>query len=222
MKGRKLMKGFMIAMMMMLSIATVQAEDTNVTFDGDSEDFIFLDGSQDLFDNFKNIMPGETRVQKIKLHNDDHREMKFYLSVDVLDSLDVDTSGYSVYTISIENNGEEFYNGTLDDLAALSAGSMSEDTMLAELSKGESTEITMTLYVDGDSMDNTYQNKEGMVQFNFSVEEEDDPVTIIEVVKKVFTGDNTNVAALLGLVVVSAVLIIFFVVKKKKEGNSND
>ena len=26
---------------------------------------IFLDGSQDLFDNFKNIMPGEVRTQNI-------------------------------------------------------------------------------------------------------------------------------------------------------------
>lgn len=44
----------------------IHAADTNVSFDGDAEDFIF-DGSQDLFDNFKNIMPGEVRTQNIVL-----------------------------------------------------------------------------------------------------------------------------------------------------------
>lgn len=57
------------------------------------------------------------------------------MSADVLDSLDTDTSGLSVYNITITNEGEEFYNGTLDDLAALSSGRMSEDTLLASLQK---------------------------------------------------------------------------------------
>ncbi|MFR6664628.1 MAG: cell wall anchor protein, partial [Thomasclavelia spiroformis] len=90
-------------------MTTIHAADTNVSFDGDAEDFIFLDGSQDLFDNFKNIMPGEVRTQNIVLKNDDHRELRFYLSADVLDSLDTDTSGLSVYNITITNEGEEFY-----------------------------------------------------------------------------------------------------------------
>ena len=81
------------------------------------------------------------------------------MSADVLDSLDTDTSGLSVYNITITNEGEEFYNGTLDDLAALSSGRMSEDTLLASLQKGETTTVTMTLEVNGDSMDNTYQNR---------------------------------------------------------------
>ena len=52
-------------------------------------------------------MPGEVRTQNIVLKNDDHRELRFYLSADVLDSLDTDTSGLSVYNITITNEGEE-------------------------------------------------------------------------------------------------------------------
>ena len=162
MRGKNILKTLVVTTVLALSMTTIHAADTNVSFDGDAEDFIFLDGSQDLFDNFKNIMPGEVRTQNIVLKNDDHRELRFYLSADVLDSLDTDTSGLSVYNITITNEGEEFYNGTLDDLAALSSGRMSEDTLLASLQKGETTTVTMTLEVNGDSMDNTYQNREGL------------------------------------------------------------
>ena len=166
-------------------------------------------------------------TRNIVLKNDDHRELRFYLSADVLDSLDTDTSGLSVYNITITNEGEEFYNGTLDDLAALSSGRMSEDTLLASLQKGETTTVTMTLEVNGDSMDNTYQNREGLIKFNFSVEELDDQSTIVEVVRNVYesikTGDATVIAPLLGLVAVSGFAVIFLLKKKKhKEDCSHE
>ncbi|MCB5495988.1 hypothetical protein, partial [Mediterraneibacter gnavus] len=92
---KNILKTLVVTTVLALSMTTIHAADTNVSFDGDAEDFIFLDGSQDLFDNFKNIMPGEVRTQNIVLKNDDHRELRFYLSADVLDSLDTDTSGLS-------------------------------------------------------------------------------------------------------------------------------
>jgi len=202
MRGKNILKTLVVTTVLALSMTTIHAADTNVSFDGDAEDFIFLDGSQDLFDNFKNIMPGEVRTQNIVLKNDDHRELRFYLSADVLDSLDTDTSG-------------------------LSSGRMSEDTLLASLQKGETTTVTMTLEVNGDSMDNTYQNREGLIKFNFSVEELDDQSTIVEVVRNVYesikTGDATVIAPLLGLVAVSGFAVIFLLKKKKhKEDCSHE
>lgn len=207
MRGKNILKTLVVTTVLALSMTTIHAADTNVSFDGDAEDFIFLDGSQDLFDNFKNIMPGEVRTQNIVLKNDDHRELRFYLSADVLDSLDTDTSGLSVYNITITNEGE--------------------DTLLASLQKGETTTVTMTLEVNGDSMDNTYQNREGLIKFNFSVEELDDQSTIVEVVRNVYesikTGDATVIAPLLGLVAVSGFAVIFLLKKKKhKEDCSHE
>lgn len=223
--GKKILKSIIVITMMVMSMTSIYGADTNVTFDGNAEDFVFLDGSKDLFDNFKNIMPGETRQQNITLKNDDHRELRFYLSADVLNSLDTDTSGLSIYNISITNNGEVFYDGTLDDLAALSAGRMSDDTLLATLQKGEETKVTMVLEVDGDSMDNTYQNREGLIQFNFSVEELDDESTIVEVVRTVYqgvrTGDATIIAPIIGLLVISGLTVIFLVKRKKDKEVGN-
>lgn len=225
MMGKKILKSIIVITMMVMSMTSIYGADTNVTFDGNAEDFVFLDGSKDLFDNFKNIMPGETRQQNITLKNDDHRELRFYLSADVLNSLDTDTSGLSIYNISITNNGEVFYDGTLDDLAALSAGRMSDDTLLATLQKGEETKVTMVLEVDGDSMDNTYQNREGLIQFNFSVEELDDESTIVEVVRTVYqgvrTGDATIIAPIIGLLVISGLTVIFLVKRKKDKEVGN-
>lgn len=104
---------------------------------------------------------------------------------------------------------------------------MSEDTLLASLQKGETTTVTMTLEVNGDSMDNTYQNREGLIKFNFSVEELDDQSTIVEVVRNVYesikTGDATVIAPLLGLVAVSGFAVIFLLKKKKhKEDCSHE
>lgn len=225
MMGKKILKSIIVITMMVMSMTSIYGADTNVTFDGNAEDFVFLDGSKDLFDNFKNIMPGETRQQNITLKNDDHRELRFYLSADVLNSLDTDTSGLSIYNISITNNGEVFYDGTLDDLAALSAGRMSDDTLLATLQKGEETKVTMVLEVDGDSMDNTYQNRDGLIQFNFSVEELDDESTIVEVVRTVYqgvrTGDSTIIAPIIGLLVISGLTVIFLVKRKKDKEVGN-
>lgn len=225
MMGKKILKSIIVITMMVMSMTSIYGADTNVTFDGNAEDFVFLDGSKDLFDNFKNIMPGETRQQNITLKNDDHRELRFYLSANVLNSLDTDTSGLSIYNISITNNGEVFYDGTLDDLAALSAGRMSDDTLLATLQKGEETKVTMVLEVDGDSMDNTYQNREGLIQFNFSVEELDDESTIVEVVRTVYqgvrTGDATIIAPIIGLLVISGLAVIFLVKRKKDKEVGN-
>lgn len=225
MKSKNSLKSLIIIIMIMMSMTTIHGADTNIIFDGNAEDFIFLNGSQDLFDNFKNIMPGEIREQDIVLKNTDHRELRFYLSAKVIDSLDKDTSGLSIYNISITNEDEEFYRGTLDDLAKLSAGRMSEDTLLATLQKGETTTIKMTLEVNGDSMDNTYQNREGLIQFKFSVEELDDATTIIEVVKNIYqqvrTGDISVITPMIGLIAGSGLVIIYLLRRKKdKEDRS--
>lgn len=219
MRGKNILKSLIITVTLVMSMTTIYSADTNIIFDGNSEDFIFLNGSQDLFDNFKNIMPGEIRKQDIILKNNDHRELRFYLSAEVIRSLDNDTSGLSIYNISIANEGEEFYKGTLDDLAKLSAGRMSDDTLLATLQKGETTTINMTLEVNGDSMDNTYQNREGLIQFRFSVEELDDATTIVEIIKNVYqgirTGDATVITPLIGLIGGSGIIIMFLLKRKK-------
>ena len=48
MRGKNILKTLVVTTVLALSMTTIHAADTNVSFDGDAEDFIFLDGSQDL------------------------------------------------------------------------------------------------------------------------------------------------------------------------------
>ena len=62
MRGKNILKTLVVTTVLALSMTTIHAADTNVSFDGDAEDFIFLDGSQDLFDNFKNIIYSDNEL----------------------------------------------------------------------------------------------------------------------------------------------------------------
>ena len=62
---------------LLLSMNTIVfAEDFNVSCEGDAEKFIFVDGNSSIFENFKDIAPGEVRTQKITLTNNDSERMR--------------------------------------------------------------------------------------------------------------------------------------------------
>lgn len=156
----------MLALFMQMSIGVFAAGESNVTFDGEAKDFIFLNGNTELFDNFKNLMPGETRSQTITLKNDDYEQMKFYLSAKVSEEMG---AGGIVFEITLKKDGKEFYKGKIGGLESFGEGYMADDFLLESLPKGGTADIDLEIYVDGDSMDNSYQNTEGVVNFIFSV-----------------------------------------------------
>ena len=93
----------------------------------------------------------------------------------------------------------------------------------------------MKIKVDGDSMDNTYQNTEGYLNLIFSVEHEDNtPVEkVVTVIKKVpvinkipgvQTGDTTVIGTILGMFVASLALIIVIIVMRvrNRKGERNE
>lgn len=65
--------------------AAAFAADSSVTFKDHEEVFVFLDGSEytetDLFDNFKNVMPGDNLCQTVEVSNDYSRKVNVYLRV---------------------------------------------------------------------------------------------------------------------------------------------
>ena len=65
---------FVIFIISLMSTSLVcRAADGNVTYSGNAGEFIFSPGTEhsptDLFDNFKNVMPGDTISQKITVKN---------------------------------------------------------------------------------------------------------------------------------------------------------
>lgn len=196
-------------------------QESNLVFSGDAKEFITVDGSNDLFGNMNNMMPGEMREQRVVLSNDDKTTMKFYLQLKVVTPLDEGTNNQAIYDFSLKNNNEEFYSSKIIGMKNVNSDNMDDHILLAELSKGESTIIDFSILLDGDSMDNTYQNKEGELQFIFSVEDEDPvPPTIIDrIIETVDTGDSTKtVIYIIAGVASIGVLIVLF--KKKGRGDN--
>lgn len=236
---KKLLPVLTMCMAMMLSVLPANAASSPlIEFDGDAQNYFEFSTSQDeLTDKFIGMMPGESREETFTLVNKDKREMKYYLNTQVLKDLgeDAKTIG-AVYEITFLRDGEEFYSGTIGgengSLVDLSGQSMGENMLMATLAENESTKITMRIGIDGDSMDNSYQNAEGELQFKFSVQYDDPvPVTptvvekivvkpgkeVVRYVKGVITGDETNLLPLVGVAGVSAFAIIVLVKTRKKK-----
>jgi len=138
------------------------------------------------------------------------------------------------------------------DTSNLSEGYMGENFLLESLGKGESTDIDMEVYVDGDSMDNSYQETEGIIQFTFRVAHDDaanqsEPDTnknqgntnnnnsnnnnngntnggsgTNQTTNKVKTGDNTPILLFAGMMGACLCVVIFIAAGHKRKGKGEE
>ena len=72
----------LLALLMLLSgVAALAA--ASVTYEGGAEKFVFLPGSayssSDLFENFKDVLPGDELTQKITVKNDTSGKVRIYM-----------------------------------------------------------------------------------------------------------------------------------------------
>lgn len=214
-----------IATVMLSCAPVVAAQDTLVTFEGDSQKFITQEGSSE---GFEDMQPGETRSVTVRLKNDNNSTMDFFMSTEILDNIAEKGNKDAVYDFSISRDNDTFFATVI----GASGNTIGEEYLtddnnikLATLAKGEESLVTISLSLDGDSTENTYMNQEGQIKLRFSagtpVENLGETQTIIQrVVNYVKTGDSAPYVLMGGLLVVSALGIIIFVKKsKKKEGN---
>lgn len=214
-----------IATVMLSCAPVVAAQDTLVTFEGDSQKFITQEGSSE---GFEDMQPGETRSVSVRLKNDNNSTMDFFMSTEILDNIAEKGNKDAVYDFSISRDNDTFFTTVI----GASGNTIGEEYLtddnnikLATLAKGEESLVTVSLSLDGDSTENTYMNQEGQIKLRFSagtpVENLGETQTIIQrVVNYVKTGDSAPYVLMGGLLVVSALGIIIFVKKsKKKEGN---
>ena len=231
---------------LLLSMNTIVfAEDFNVSYEGDAEKFIFLNGSSNIFDNFKDVAPGEIRTQTITLTNNDSERMRFFMKTTATEELG---DAGAVFIITITRDDEELYNGTIQGLKEMSSGAMEDSLMLADLSKGETADVVMSLEVDETLPSNAgYENAETDIQFIFSVDNppanegttttvtqkgEDKTVykrgastvqrVISNIATKVKTGDTTTLGLYAGILVLGAALIIGLVAYRKRKGSREE
>lgn len=211
----------LLALMMVLGLSTTAfAAESSVTFE-DGKLIAFEPGSvyteSDLFDNFKGVMPGDTRSEEITIQNksDDCDYIKVYLravlhdeegnpiSPEVLDELRSDerrgetselaymVDFLSQLSMTVKNGTEEIYNASPDELDGLA-----ENVYLGKLRKGESLKLDVELTVPIE-MGNEHASRIGEVDWVFVVEGFDDPTPppdddTMLTVRKVWVDDGED------------------------------
>lgn len=152
-----------------LIFASAQAEEdvtiSNVTYRGGAEHFIVLPEDKDLFQNFKLMMPGETREQVIELKNEYYKPLNFYLRAEEVPDESSGVRLIDILQFSLMNGDQEIYSGTLVD----SISAMSEDILLGRIAPGKMIILTASIYAPGAEMDNRYMRLQTSVNWIFTV-----------------------------------------------------
>ena len=141
------------------------------------------------------------------------------------------------YDFNFKINGEDLFDGLVGGENNVGEGMMEDNILIATLAKGEHATLQMSVTADGDTMDNTYQNATGLVQYTFSVEYDDEAAaqtpqrvvnTVVQTVtnrieKAVKTGDPATLG-LFGVLLGGSVVGIVYLVatRKKKEEDQNE
>ena len=179
----------------------VLADDTVITLDETAKKFVVIDKNLE----YRDMLPGEERSSVIKISNSSAENMEFYINGKVLDNLaDKDTDTEPFYNELIGNSSKTQSDKSFFD----------EDVRIAQLSKGESCDIKLVLYIDGRSMDNSYMNKQGQLEITVNAEQPDAYDTVSNnVITAVKTGDSNNIllyiiVALAGIAGIAGVVVM--------------
>lgn len=140
---------------------------------------------------FEGVAPGETRSQTITIENNNSRTADFYMSAEAVEALERNTANArgAGYEMKLTAGDTVLYDSTVggygagSESAASSTGiegmnsALEDYILIATLANGESTQVVLTIYFDGEAMDNTtsidYSWTEGQLAFEFQVGYED-------------------------------------------------
>lgn len=194
----------------------VLADDTVITLDETAKKFVVIDKNLE----YRDMLPGEERSSVIKISNSSAENMEFYINGKVLDNLADKGTGdqTAVYGIKLYKNAdtEPFYNELIGNSSKTQSDKsfFDEDVRIAQLSKGESCDIKLVLYIDGRAMDNSYMNKQGQLEITVNAEQPDLQDTVSNnVITAVKTGDSNNIllyiiVALAGIAGIAGVVVM--------------
>ena len=140
----------------------------SVSYEGGAEKFVFLPGS-DLFESFKNVLPGDELTQTITVRNDKDMQVRIYLRAEPVNQASEEF--LSQLTLTVTCKDKEIF-----DAAASETAQLTKATLLGTFRKNGSTDLTVTLSVRAD-MGNEYMSAIGFVPWTFIAEEIPDDET---------------------------------------------
>lgn len=213
-----------------VTVSSGSGENGQVVFTQNAHEFVSLP-SDDLFLNFKNVMPGDTITQKISIKNDNKDTVDIYLY-----ALQVDKDGYisdeqkeiadelvKLMTIEITAKSSDGTTKVIYDGPVFGEGdnynmyTINNAISLGTFAKGDNVDLVATLKVPAE-LDNRYANAVAKIKWVFTATDEDEPPVPPE--PPVVTGENMKFIYILVAVLAGAVLVIVLLSlfsKKKKQ-----
>lgn len=202
----------LMVLAVIFSLGTTAYAAGSVTYDGDANKFIFAPGTKDspasLFENFQNVMPGDTLTEQILIKNDTSNKVKIKVYMRSLGAQEGTDDFLSQMNLTVQQKDDSIlFAAPADETAQLT-----DWVYLGTVYSGGEITLDVTLEVPLD-MGNDYQNKIGYIDWEFKVEElpidSSDP-------ESPQTGDTSNIFLYSGLMIVSLVALIILLTKSKR------
>lgn len=192
-----------LTLLLTVSLATSAFAASSITFKGFSDGFDFQPGSEytetDLFDGFKNVMPGDTVTDTITFTNKatDCDYVNLYMRAEAHDeagnplsekaaekeSVATMTEFLSQLSMKVWNGTELIYDASPDQLDGLQ-----DNTLLGTFRTGDTTTLKVELTVPIE-LDNRFANRVGEVDWIFHVEAYNESQLSV---RKVWSDGNAN------------------------------
>ena len=192
-----------LTLLLTVSLATSAFAASSITFKGFSDGFDFQPGSEytetDLFEGFKNVMPGDTVTDTITFTNEatDCDYVNLYMRAEAHDeagnllsekvaekeSVATMTEFLSQLSMKVWNGTELIYDASPDQLDGLQ-----DNTLLGTFRTGDTTTLKVELTVPIE-LDNRFANRVGEVDWIFHVEAYNESQLSV---RKVWSDGNAN------------------------------
>ncbi|MBQ4154168.1 MAG: hypothetical protein IJE01_03085 [Clostridia bacterium] len=213
---KKIITLLIMLVLLLSSTVTVFAADGKVTYSGNAGNFVFEPGSEhsltDLFPNFKGVMPGDTLTQKITVKNNADNKVKVKIYIRSLGAHEDSVEFLSQLGLKVQKS-EENEMAYMFDAAVNETAQLTDWVCLGTLYSGGEVNLDVTLSVPVE-LDNEYQNKIGLLDWEFMVEElpieESDP-------NPPQTGDNSNITLCLTLMLCCVATIIIILLWRRND-----